>query len=258
MLALLSPAKDLDMTPVKSPVAATQPAFLDRSEQLMTKLRTLSAKQLATLMDINPKLAALNHSRNQAWARPFTAANAKPAVFAFNGEVYRGLDAATLDAGDLRFAQHHVRILSGLYGALRPLDLMQAYRLEMGTAFGVGRGVKDLYAYWGDTLRDAVQAAIKESGSDVVLNLASTEYVKAVRADKLKARVVTPVFKDRVGGGYKMLMVYAKHQRGAMCRWMVKHRVLEPERLKAYDGDGYRFAPDMSTADEWTFVRDTR
>ncbi len=258
MLALLSPAKDLDMTPVKPPVAPTQPAFLDRSEQLMTKLRTLSARQLATLMHINPKLAALNHARNQAWARPFTAANAKPAVLAFNGEVYRGLEAGTWDAGDLRFAQHHVRILSGLHGALRPLDLMQAYRLEMGTSFGVGRGVKDLYAYWGDTIRDAVQAALKESGSDVLLNLASSEYFKAVRAGGLKARVVTPVFKDRVGAGYRMLMVYAKHQRGALCRWMVKHRVMEPEPLKAYDGDGYRFAPELSTADEWTFVRDAR
>jgi cytoplasmic iron level regulating protein YaaA (DUF328/UPF0246 family) len=258
MLALLSPAKDLDMAPVKPPVAPTQPAFLDRSEQLMAKLRTLSPKQLGTLMDINPKLAALNHERNQTWARPFTTANAKPAVFAFNGEVYRGLEAGGWDSGDLRFAQHHVRILSGLYGVLRPLDLMQAYRLEMGTGFGVGRGVKDLYAFWGGTLRDAVQAELKESGSEVLLNLASTEYFKAVRAGELKARVVTPVFKDRVGGGYKMLMVYAKHQRGSLCRWMVKHRVLEPGRLKEYDGDGYRFAPELSDGDEWTFVRDRR
>lgn len=258
MLALLSPAKDLDMAPVRPPVPPTQPEFLDRSTALMTKLRTLSAKQLGVLMDINPKLAALNHARNQEWSTPFTGANAKPAAYAFNGEAYRGLDVRSFDAGDLRFAQHHLRILSGLYGALRPLDLMKAYRLEMGTAFGVGRGVKDLYAFWGDTLQQAIGQALTQSGSDVLLNLASAEYFKAVRADGLKARVVTPVFKDKVGRDYKMLMVYAKHQRGAMCRWMVKNRVLEPERLKAYDADGYRFEPELSTADEWTFVRSKR
>jgi cytoplasmic iron level regulating protein YaaA (DUF328/UPF0246 family) len=258
MLALLSPAKDLDMAPVKPPVAPTHPAFLERSAVLMEKLRTLSAKQLGTLMDINPKLAALNHGRNQEWGIPFTPANAKPAAYAFNGEAYRGLDVGSFDSGDLRFAQHHLRILSGLYGLMRPLDLMQAYRLEMGTGFGVGRGVKDLYTFWGDTLQQAVASALKESGSEVLLNLASTEYFKAVRASGLKARIVTPVFKDRVGKDLKMLMVYAKHQRGAMCRWVVKHRVLDPDRLKAYDHDGYRFVPELSTTDEWTFVREKR
>lgn len=258
MLTLLSPAKDLDMRPEPAVKGATLPRYLDHSIALMEKLRTLSPKQLGKLMDISPALATLNHERNQAWATPFTAKNAKPAVFAFNGEAYRGLNAATLSADDLRFAQHHLRILSGLYGVLRPLDLMQAYRLEMGTGFGVGRGVKDLYSFWGDTLQGAVAEALKESGSDVLVNLASTEYFKAVRATKLKARVITPVFKDKVNGSYRMLMVFAKHQRGGMARWIIRNRVLEPLRLKEYAEDGYGFAPDLSTDHEWTFVRDTR
>jgi cytoplasmic iron level regulating protein YaaA (DUF328/UPF0246 family) len=258
MLALLSPAKDLNMEPVPAVKGATQPAFLDRSAVLMGKLRTLGPKQLGKLMDISPALAALNHERNQAWAPPFTPKNAKPAVFAFNGEAYRGLNASTLGADDLRFAQHHLRILSGLYGLLRPLDLMQAYRLEMGSAFGVGRGVKDLYAFWGDSVQKAVAEALVDSGSDVLVNLASTEYFKVVRAPQLEARVITPVFKDKADGGYRMLMVFAKHQRGGMARWIIRNRVLEPERLKQYEEDGYRFAPDLSRGDEWTFVRDRR
>jgi uncharacterized protein len=258
MLALLSPAKDLNMEPMPSMKGATQPDFLERSTLLMEKLRKLSPKQLEKLMGISPVLAKLNHERNQAWAEPFNVKNAKPAVFAFNGEAYRGLNAAALDTGDLRFAQHHLRILSGLYGLLRPLDLMQAYRLEMGSAFGLGRGVKDLYAFWGDAIHEAVARALKESGGDVLVNLASSEYFKAVRASKLGARVITPVFKDKVNDDYRMLMVFAKHQRGAMARWIIRGRVLDPERLKAYDADGYRFAPDLSEGDEWTFVRDRR
>ncbi len=258
MIVLLSPAKDMDMRPVPAVKGATQPEFLERSAQLMEKLSTLSPKQLAKLMDISPALAQLNHERYQAWATPFTAKNAKPAALAFNGEAYRGLQAASLTGDDLRFAQHHLRILSGLYGLLRPLDLIQAYRLEMGSAFGVGRGVKNLYAYWGDALNTAVAEALAANHGDVVVNLASSEYFKAVRAAKLKARVITPVFKDKVNGSYKMLMVFAKHQRGGMARWIIRNRVLEVERLKQYEEDGYRFAPDLSSAHEWTFVRDRR
>ena len=258
MLVLLSPAKDLDMRPVPSVKGATRPVFLERSAQLMGKMRTLSPKQLAKLMHISPALAQLNHERNQLWSTPFTLKNAKPAALAFNGEAYRGLNAASFTSDEMRFAQHHLRILSGLYGLLRPLDLIQAYRLEMGSAFGVGRGVKSLYAYWGDTLNAAVAEALAEHDGEVVVNLASTEYFKAVRAAKLKARVITPVFKDKVNGSFKMLMVFAKHQRGGMGRWIIRNRVLEVERLKQYAEDGYRFAPDLSTDDEWTFVRDRR
>lgn len=256
MLTVLSPAKDLDMSPVKAMKDATQPLFLDRSEVLVEKLRTLSAKRVGRLMDLSPKLAELNRARYQEWSRPFTAKNAKPAALAFNGEVYRGLQAGTLSADDLRFAQRHVRILSGLYGVLRPLDLMQAYRLMMGTPFGPGRGVKDLYAFWGDRITEALNDALKESGSDVLVDLASAEYFKSVRPGKLKGRIITPVFKDRGPGGLKVVMVFAKHQRGAMCRWIIEHRLLGPEKLKEYDVDGYRYAKDLSTADEWVFTRD--
>lgn len=256
MLTVLSPAKDLDMSPVKAMKEATQPDFLDQSEALISKLRMLSAKKVGRLMDLSPKLAELNHARYQEWSRPFTAKNAKPAVLAFNGEVYRGLQARTLSAADLAFAQRHVRILSGLYGVLRPLDLMQAYRLMMGTPFSPGRGKKDLYAFWGDRITEALNTALQESGTDVLVDLASSEYFKSVKPGKLKGRVITPVFKDKGPGGYRIVMVFAKHQRGAMCRWIIEHRLLDPEKLKAYDVDGYRYAPDLSTADEWVFTRE--
>ncbi|MFN6179015.1 MAG: peroxide stress protein YaaA [Flavobacteriales bacterium] len=257
MIILLSPAKDLSTTKATSVKGATQPALLEQSAPLVQKLRGISAKKLGTLMDISPKLAELNHARYQAWNVPFTAKNARTAVHVFNGEAYRGLDAATLDADDLRFAQRHLRILSGLYGVLRPLDLMQDYRLEMGTKLTVGRA-KDLYAYWGDRITEQLNADLAANKDEVVVNLASTEYFKAVRPKVLNARVITPVFKDKGPGGYKVVMMYAKHQRGAMARHIIQHRLLEPGQLKAYDGDGYRFAPAESTDSEWVFLRDKR
>lgn len=258
MLVIISPAKDLDMSAVAERKAATRPELLDHSAVIMEKLRKQKPAQLAKLMDISPKLAKLNHERNQAWTLPFTAKNSKPAVLAFNGEVYRGLDAKSFNEGDMKFAQRHLRILSGLYGVLRPLDLMQAYRLEMGCGFSVKRGAKDLYAFWGDTITEALGRAMRESGDDVLIDLASQEYAKAVRFQKLKARVITPVFKDKSPGGYKVFFLFAKQQRGRMSRYIVQHRVTDPEVLKRYDQDGYRFAPEMSTPEEWTFIRDTR
>ncbi len=257
MLILLSPAKDLADEVPKGIKGATQPVFLEHSAALITKLRTLSAKKIAKLMDISPKLAELNHERYQRWSTPFTVKNARPAVFTFNGEAYRGLNARTLDGNDLRFAQHHLRILSGLYGVLRPLDLIQDYRLEMGTSLAVGRS-KNLYAYWGDRISEQIKTDLAASGSSVVINAASSEYFKAVRPAVLGARIITPVFKDKAPGGYKMLMVFAKHQRGAMARHIIQNRILDPEKLKKYTGDGYRFAAEESTADEWVFLRDKR
>jgi len=254
MLILLSPAKDLTSGAVPAVKGTTQPALLDHSVPLVNKLRGLNAKKLATLMDISPKLAELNHARYQAWQLPFTPKNARPAVHVFNGEAYRGLDAANFDADDLRFAQRHLRILSGLYGVLRPLDLMQDYRLEMGTKLPVGRA-KDLYAHWGDRITELLNADLAANADEVVVNLASAEYFKAVKPKGLKARVVTPVFKDKGPGGYKVVMVHAKHQRGAMARHIIRHRLLDVEELKRYDGDGYRFAPEESSADEWVFLR---
>lgn len=253
MLVLLSPAKDLakEVPPVDK---VTQPVLLQQALPLVEKLKTLSAKKLASLMDISETLGELNRERYQRWSLPFTKQNARPAVFTFNGEVYRGLSARTLDADDLRFAQQHLRILSGLYGVLRPLDLMQDYRLMMGTPFGAGKA-KDLYTYWDELITNALNADLKSIRSNAVINLASSEYFKSVNAAKLKARVVTPVFKDKVGSGYKMVMVFAKQQRGAMARYIIRHRLMDPDAIKAYDGDGYRFAADESSANEWVFLR---
>ena len=256
MLILISPAKDLAQeTPEVA--HATQPVLLEHTMPLVAKLKTLSAKKLASLMDLSPKLGELNRERYANWSTPFTLNNARPAVFTFNGEVYRGLDARTLSAADLDFAQYHLRILSGLYGVLRPLDLMQDYRLMMGTAFGLGKA-KDLYAYWGDRITEALNADLKAAKSDVVINCASSEYFSAVDTKFLKGRVITPVFKDKGPRGYGVVMVFAKQQRGAMVRHIIQHRILEPERIKAYQGDGYCFAPEESTADEWVFLRDKR
>lgn len=256
MLVLLSPAKDLAQeTPAIA--KATQPVLLDHAIPLVQRLKTLSAKKLSSLMDLSPKLGDLNRERYANWSTPFTTSNARPAVFTFNGEVYRGLEARTLSPADLDFAQHHLRILSGLYGLLRPLDLMQDYRLMMGTPFGLGKA-KDLYAYWGDRITDALNADLKATKSDVVINCASSEYFKAVRPAKLKARVITPEFLDRIGGAYKPLQTYVKNQRGAMARYIIQHRLLAPEGIKAYAGDGYRFDPERSTAERYVFLRDER
>ncbi|MBK6344081.1 MAG: peroxide stress protein YaaA [Flavobacteriales bacterium] len=256
MLILLSPAKDLavDTPPVKE---ASQPALLEHAAILVEKLKTLSAKKLSALMDLSPKLGELNKERYARWSTPFTPENARPAVFTFNGEAYRGLEARTLSSDDLRFAQHHLRILSGLYGVLRPLDLMQDYRLMMGTPFGAGKA-KDLYAYWGDRITEALNADLKATKSEVVINCASSEYFKAVNTKALKARVITPEFKDKVGGAYKPLQTYVKNQRGALARFIVQHRLLDAERIKAYDGDGYRFAAEASTDEKYVFLRDKR
>jgi cytoplasmic iron level regulating protein YaaA (DUF328/UPF0246 family) len=254
MLILLSPAKDLNDAPLAIKKGCTQPVLLDHSVPLIKKLAGFSAKKLASLMDINPKLAELNKQRYADWHMPFTTKNAHTAVHTFNGEAYRGLDAKSMDEDDLRFAQHHLRILSGLYGVLRPLDLMQPYRLEMGTSLPVGRK-KNLYAYWGDRITEVLKQDMVNNESDVVINLASTEYFKAINVRKLGARIITPVFKDRTAGGYKVVMVYAKQQRGAMSRYIIDHRLLDPAKIKGYKGDGYAFSKEDSTADEWVFLR---
>jgi cytoplasmic iron level regulating protein YaaA (DUF328/UPF0246 family) len=259
MITLLSPAKDLDMSlPAAAMKGCTQPRFLEDSQRLVTKLRTLSARQVAKLMDLSPKLAELNRQRYQDWSLPFTPKNAKPAALAFNGEVYKGLGAGALSAPDMAFAQQHVRILSGLYGLLRPLDLIQAYRLEMGCGFSMGRGAKDLYAFWGDRITTAITEDLAAQGADTVINLASGEYFKSVRPKAMKARVITPVFKDKTPGGYKALMLFAKHQRGRMCRWIIDHCTAIAEDLQRYDVDGYRFNKELSAGDEWVFTRDKR
>lgn len=254
MLILLSPAKTLDFESPLPPVAASQPAFLDDAEQLIGVLRRLSPADLGKLMGISDALSVLNAGRYSAWQRPFSATNARPALLAFNGDVYEGLDATTLSADDLVFAQSHVRILSGLYGVLRPLDLMQAYRLEMGTRLNNPRG-KDLYAFWGDRVTMAVNQSVAEKGVSAVVNLASEEYFKAVSPEKLTVPVIQPVFEDWSSGRYKVVSFYAKRARGTMTRFALSSRLRDAEGLKAFSGDGYQFDAAVSDARRWVFRR---
>ena len=254
MLTVISPAKTLDFESAPTTTCHTQPSFLDQSQSLINELKQLSAPAIASLMKLSDKLAGLNLARYQTWQTPFNLDNAKQAVLAFKGDVYTGLDAETMAEDDLEFAQQHLRILSGLYGVLKPLDLIQPYRLEMGTQFANTKG-KNLYQFWGGQLREAIES--EASSSDAVLvNLASNEYFKALEAKKLNTRIITPVFKDWKNGQYKIISFYAKKARGLMSRYIIDHKINDPEQLKNFDIDGYRFSAEMSEGDEWVFIRD--
>lgn len=255
MLILLSPAKDMTIGAAPYPVRTTVPRLLDRSEEIMALLRHMPKAKLATLMDLSPKLAALNHGRNAEWTSTPGPANSSPALLAFTGEVYRGLDAPTMRPPDVAFAQRHVRVLSGLYGVLRPLDRIMAHRLEMGTPLVWAPGRKGLYERWGDQITDLLRSDLKTSGTRTVVNLASTEYFRSVNTGRLDARVITPHFKEDAGGRLKMVMVHAKRQRGRMCRAIIEGRLLDPEALKQYDRDGYTYRPELGTDTDWVFVR---
>ncbi|MDX1355189.1 MAG: peroxide stress protein YaaA [Halomonas venusta] len=254
MLSVISPAKTLDFETPSTTDKVTQPDFLDHSQPLIEILRDYSPQQLSDLMGISDKLAGLNAARFADWQPPFTLDNAKPAVQAFQGDVYTGLEANTFSDDDNLFAQQHLRILSGLYGLLRPLDLIQAYRLEMGTKLPNDAG-KDLYAYWKPTLTQALNSAIEESGSNVLVNLASNEYFKAIDTKKLAARIITPVFKDEKNGSFKIISFYAKKARGLMSAWIIQQQINDPEQLTAFDVAGYRFDPAASQGDTLVFTR---
>ncbi|MFV5215927.1 peroxide stress protein YaaA [Azonexus caeni] len=254
MLIFLSPAKSLDYKTPPHVATYTQPAFLDRSQTLIEQLRALSPADIANLMDLSDPLALLNYNRYADWSLPFTPDNAKQAVLAFDGDVYDGLAAKTLSAADLDFAQQHLRILSGLYGILKPLDLMQPYRLEMGTRFK-NRAGKDLYAFWGETLLDAINAELDAMPRPVAVNLASEEYFKAAIGRKFKGELIQPVFEDWKNGKYKIISFYAKRARGLMTRYAVLNRLTDPEGLKDFDSDGYAFAPEASDDKTWVFRR---
>lgn len=254
MLIFLSPAKSLDFKTPPHVSTHTQPAFLDHSMKLIRQLRELSPAEIANLMDLSDQLALLNFNRYADWTLPFTPANAKQAVLAFDGDVYDGLAAKSLSTADLDFAQQHVRILSGLYGILKPLDLMQAYRLEMGTKFK-NEGGKDLYAFWGETLLNAINAELEAMARPVAVNLASEEYFKAAIGRKFKGELIQPVFEDWKGGRYKIISFYAKRARGLMTRYAILNRLTEPEGLKGFDIDGYAFAPEASDGSTWVFRR---
>jgi cytoplasmic iron level regulating protein YaaA (DUF328/UPF0246 family) len=255
MLTVISPAKTLDFEAPLQTRRATQPELLDQAAALIDVARQQSPDDLRRLMKISPELAELNVRRFHNWAPPFSLENARQAVFAFRGDVYTGLDADTLSNDELGFAQQHLRILSGLYGALRPLDLMQAYRLEMGTRLSNERG-KNLYDFWGDRITALLNQQLRKLDSRVLINLASEEYFKAVRPEALAAEVITPVFKDRRGAGYKVISFYAKKARGRMTRFIVQQGLTVPEGLRDFNWDGYRYAPRDSTAHEWVFLRD--
>ncbi len=253
MLIVVSPAKTLDFETPPVIDKFTLPALLDESAALIDQLRKLSPDEIGKLMSISPKLATLNSNRYFDWTLPFTAENAKQAVFAFKGDVYTGLDAQTLSNSDLEFAQNHLRILSGLYGVLRPLDLMQAYRLEMGTQFLNDRG-KNLYEFWGDTITDSINQELKAQSSDVLINLASTEYFKSINTKKLNAKIITPVFKDQKNGVYKIISFYAKKARGLMSRYIIQNKLTDPDAIKDFSLEGYVFKEDMG--DHWVFIRE--
>lgn len=233
----------------------TKADFLKESKQLIGELRALSPHGISSLMSISDKLGVLNYDRFAAWKTPFTPANAKQAIFAFQGDVYTGMQADAFSAEDIAFAQNHLRILSGLYGLLRPLDLMQAYRLEMGTSFANARG-KNLYEFWGDTITQAINKQLKQLQSDVVINLASTEYFGAVKPKLLNADIITPVFKDQKNGQYKIISFFAKKARGMMAAYIIQNRITQPENIKHFTTAGYQFQPAMSSKSEWVFTRE--
>jgi len=257
MLYLLSPAKTLDYeTPVPAPLAkrATEPLFSARAAELIGVLRKKSAAQVAALMDLSKPLAELNVGRYAAWRPEATPANSKPAVLAFDGDVYDGLQAKTLSAADLDWAQQHLVMLSGLYGVLRPFDRLQPYRLEMGTALKVKR-TKDLYGYWGDTIAGWLNERQAGDAAPVVVNLASIEYARAALRPALRARVIDCVFEDGRNGRYKVISFFAKKARGSMARWAVKHRVVDPAALPSFAADGYAFDAAASEPDRLVFRR---
>ncbi len=254
MLFLLSPAKSLDFETPLPEVAATQPLFARQSAELIGLLRHLSVPQLAALMRLSDALADLNVARYAAWRPRFTARNSRPAVLAFNGDVYAGLAARNMLAPELHWLQEHVCILSGLYGVLRPLDYMQPYRLEMGTPLANARG-KDLYHFWGAQISSYLNTRLQRELSPLVVNLASQEYFKAVDGKALKARVLDCVFQDYHAGQYKVIGFHAKRARGLMARYAATHKVLLPQQLEGFDAEGYAFDGAASSARRMVFRR---
>ena len=254
MLLVVSPAKKLDF---ESPLATTktsQASLLAHSEILIERCLELSSDQIASLMKLSDKLAGLNAARFGEWSLPFTPENARQAVLAFNGDVYSGLDANSFSDDDFNFAQQHFRILSGLYGLLKPLDLMQAYRLEMGTKLDNVRGA-NLYQFWGNIITNELNKALAEQGDDVLINLASNEYFKAVNKKSLNATIITPQFKDWKNGQYKMISFFAKKARGLMARYIIQNQISDVEKVKDFDLAGYQFSSDLSQGHELVFTR---
>ncbi len=254
MLMLISPAKTLDYESPLPTNKFSEPELLADSAKLMREVKQLAPQDLAGLMGISDKLADLNYRRNQQWKKPFTPDNARPAVLAFKGDVYLGLEAENFSGHDFNFAQKHLRILSGLYGVLRPLDLMQPYRLEMGTKLK-NKGGDNLYQFWGDRIAKNLNAQLAALKSDTVVNLASNEYFSAVDTKVLKAQVITPAFKEIKDGKARVLSFFAKKARGRMAAWAIQNRITSADELRNFDVDGYRFDAALSTDSNWVFTR---
>lgn len=255
MLILVSPAKTLDFENPPLFKDNTQPVFLDHSQELIDQLKKMPARKVGDLMHISAKLAELNTQRFKTWHQPLNEGNAKQSVFAFQGDVYIGLDAATMKKADVNFAQKHLRILSGLYGVLRPLDLMLPYRLEMGTKLKNKRGA-NLYHFWGDQITDFLNDELAAQKKPLVVNLASNEYFKVVNKHKLNSDLISPVFKDRKNGEYKLISFFAKKARGMMARYIIDHRIKNADDLKNFDTAGYKYNDKMSKTNEPVFTRE--
>lgn len=255
MLALISPAKTLDYTTALPTDTHTQPRLLEQSQQLIDVCRKHSATEIASLMTVSEKIANLNVERFRDWNAEFDFSNARQALFAFKGDVYTGLDAYHLKDQDIDFAQQHLRMLSGLYGLLRPLDLMMPYRLEMGTKLKNSRG-NNLYEFWGSIITDQINQDLAEIDAKVLVNLASDEYYKSVNEKKIRAEIIKPVFLDQKNGKYKVISFYAKKARGLMARYLIENKLSQLEQLKAFDSEGYYFDAESSSDKELVFKRD--
>ena len=255
MLVVISPAKTLNFESPARTTASSMPTFLKDSEQLIRQLRKFSPSEIAELMNLSDKLAVLNSTRYESWKLPFTAKNAKQAMLAFRGDVYLGLDADSFTKKDDEFAQLHLRILSGLYGVLKPLDLIQPYRLEMGTSLNTRHG-NNLYRFWDDKITNYLNAELATHQDGTLINLASNEYFKVLRPNKLDADIVTPIFKDKKNGQYKVISFFAKKARGMMARFIIKKKIQTPEGIKLFDVGGYSFNPEFSSEKDWVFTRE--
>jgi uncharacterized protein len=254
MLTVISPAKNLDYDSPLPALKTSQPQLLEHAQTLIQSLRELAPHQVSELMHISDNLGQLNYERYQTWRTPFTKRNARPAVLAFAGDVYQGMAAREFNAEDFTFAQQHLRILSGLYGLLRPLDLMQPYRLEMGTRLANERG-QDLYAFWGETITTTINQQIKKIRASVLINLASHEYFHAIKKEKLSVPIIEPVFKDWKNGEYKIISFFAKKARGLMSAYIVKNRLTASDDLKQFNAAGYEYNQAMSSGNQWVFIR---
>ncbi|MCC5920273.1 MAG: peroxide stress protein YaaA [Cyclobacteriaceae bacterium] len=254
MLVLLSPSKGQNFDPSSKNIEPTEVRLIERSKKLLAELKEKSTGDIKSLMDLSDDLAELNYNRFQNMSFPFDEKNAKPAVLAFKGDVYGGLDAESLSEEQLLLAQKRIRILSGFYGLIRPLDLIQPYRLEMKTKLANPNG-KDLYQFWGDELVSLLNSDLEEQDNKVVINLASNEYFKAIPNKKINGQLITPIFKEQKGDQLKVVAIYAKKARGMMARFIIENDIEKAEDIKSFDREGYSFVASASTDTDWVFAR---